>query len=271
MNTQDAYNVLGLPEGALATAVQEKYNELYNDYQIRLTNAPTPNLKKLYQKNIEELNEAMTALNIGQQPANNNELPVSGPVFNATAQTKRQTEYIPQGKGPSIANRPQPQVAKEHNNNLLFIIGFVALVGIAAAAFFGIKASETDKKLVDFAALKAQNDSLLNYKNKFSNAKFVIENNGTAPFTIKAVIIEYLGHNGELVRYFDQQYNIEIQPGANAKLSRVKGDKQEWDGSVISYCCIIIYKNEPVIRAGLWSHQAQKEDGMLHLNMDINE
>jgi RNA-directed DNA polymerase len=35
---------------------------LYNDYQIRLTNAPTASLKRMYQKNLQELKAAVEVL-----------------------------------------------------------------------------------------------------------------------------------------------------------------------------------------------------------------
>jgi len=42
--------------------VRRRYQKLYNDFQIRLTNAPTPSLKKMYQKNIQDLRAAAEAL-----------------------------------------------------------------------------------------------------------------------------------------------------------------------------------------------------------------
>lgn len=42
--------ILNLDESATINEIEARFNELYSDFQIRLTNAPTPNLKKLYQK-----------------------------------------------------------------------------------------------------------------------------------------------------------------------------------------------------------------------------
>ena len=48
--------------------VRKRYQKLYNDFQIRLTNAPTPALKKMYQRNMQDLKVACpeeVALNMG--------------------------------------------------------------------------------------------------------------------------------------------------------------------------------------------------------------
>jgi hypothetical protein len=42
--------------------VRRRYQKLYNDFQVRLTNAPTPALKKMYQKNIQDLRTACDVL-----------------------------------------------------------------------------------------------------------------------------------------------------------------------------------------------------------------
>ena len=47
-----ALAVLTLEPGVSAETIEKRFNELYSDMQIRLTNAPTPNLKKLYQKKL---------------------------------------------------------------------------------------------------------------------------------------------------------------------------------------------------------------------------
>ena len=55
LSKEESLEILSLAEGASVQEIENKYNELYSDFQIRLTNAPTPNLKKLYQKNHQDL------------------------------------------------------------------------------------------------------------------------------------------------------------------------------------------------------------------------
>jgi predicted component of type VI protein secretion system len=62
MNPAEAAEMLGLWPGSPPDEVRKRYQKLYNDFQIRLTNAPTPSLKKMYQKNIQDLRAAAEAL-----------------------------------------------------------------------------------------------------------------------------------------------------------------------------------------------------------------
>ncbi len=45
-----------------AQEIRRQYQRIYNDYQIRLTNAPTASLKRMYQKNLQELKAAVEVL-----------------------------------------------------------------------------------------------------------------------------------------------------------------------------------------------------------------
>src|SRR5438552_4181167 len=88
MTKEEALQLLALPDNPTDEDTKKKYNELYNEYQIRLTNAPTPNLKKLYQKNLQELNEALNFLLLGETSGILKELPSSAPVFGAEPEQK---------------------------------------------------------------------------------------------------------------------------------------------------------------------------------------
>jgi hypothetical protein len=62
MEAAEAAEMLGLWPGSPPAEVRKRYQKMYNDFQIRLTNAPTPSLKKMYQKNIQDLRAAAEAL-----------------------------------------------------------------------------------------------------------------------------------------------------------------------------------------------------------------
>jgi predicted component of type VI protein secretion system len=62
MDPAEAAEMLGLWPGSPPDEVRKRYQKMYNDFQIRLTNAPTPSLKKMYQKNIQDLRAAAEAL-----------------------------------------------------------------------------------------------------------------------------------------------------------------------------------------------------------------
>ena len=57
-----AAELLGIAPGASAPEIRRQYQRIYNDYQIRLTNAPTASLKRMYQKNLQELKAAVEVL-----------------------------------------------------------------------------------------------------------------------------------------------------------------------------------------------------------------
>jgi hypothetical protein len=67
MSEAEAAEILGLWPGSPADEVRRRYQKLYNDFQIRLTNAPTPSLKKMYQKNIQDLRMACDVICPGVQ------------------------------------------------------------------------------------------------------------------------------------------------------------------------------------------------------------
>ena len=62
MNATQAAEILGVVAGALPADVRRQYQRLHNDLQIRMTNTPSPSLKRMYQKNLQELKLACELL-----------------------------------------------------------------------------------------------------------------------------------------------------------------------------------------------------------------
>jgi predicted component of type VI protein secretion system len=58
MSPAEAAELIGLWPGSPPDEVRKRYQKLYNDFQIRLTNAPTPALKKMYQRHMQDLRTA---------------------------------------------------------------------------------------------------------------------------------------------------------------------------------------------------------------------
>ena len=65
MSVAQAAELLGVLPGTPAHEVKRRYHKIYNDYQVRLTNAPTPSLKRLYQRNLQEVQAAAELLSPG--------------------------------------------------------------------------------------------------------------------------------------------------------------------------------------------------------------
>jgi pSer/pThr/pTyr-binding forkhead associated (FHA) protein len=62
MTAAQAAEILGVVAGASAADVRRQYQRLHNDLQIRITNTPSPSLKRMYQKNLQELKAACEVL-----------------------------------------------------------------------------------------------------------------------------------------------------------------------------------------------------------------
>ncbi len=62
MNRADAAAILNIDLAASPEETRRAYQELFTEHQFRLTNAPTPGLKSLYQSRLRELDEARDIL-----------------------------------------------------------------------------------------------------------------------------------------------------------------------------------------------------------------
>ncbi|WP_209332381.1 formylglycine-generating enzyme family protein [Lunatimonas salinarum] len=93
MNEQKALELLDLEPGASASEIRRAYQEIYNELQIRLTNAPTEHQKELYRKRLAAVEDAYIFFG-GESEEDLSELPSMGPV-----------EHLPEGK--VQASKPQ--------------------------------------------------------------------------------------------------------------------------------------------------------------------
>lgn len=83
MNEQKAFELLDLEPGASASEIRRAYQEIYNELQIRLTNAPIEHQKELYRKRLTAVEEAYLFLG-GESEEDLSELPSMGPVETAS-------------------------------------------------------------------------------------------------------------------------------------------------------------------------------------------
>src|SRR5262245_7574920 len=82
MTKSDAASILGLNDDASLADVRRRYQSLHTDYRIRLTNAPTPALKKTYQLKLQEVAEACEALHPGfMTEVTRDDLPSAEPII----------------------------------------------------------------------------------------------------------------------------------------------------------------------------------------------
>ncbi len=62
MSPAQAAELLGVPVHAPAAEVRRQYQKLHNDLHVRMTNTPSPSLRRMYQKNLQELKTACEVL-----------------------------------------------------------------------------------------------------------------------------------------------------------------------------------------------------------------
>ncbi len=75
MTHEEALSKLEIEEGATSSEINAQYQEFYNEFQMRITNAPTEHQRKLYQKKLEELTQAFEILSGDSLESNTQELP----------------------------------------------------------------------------------------------------------------------------------------------------------------------------------------------------
>ena len=75
MTHNEALSKLEIEEGATSSEINTQYQEFYNEFQMRITNAPTEHQRKLYKKKLEELSEAFKVLGGENAESNTQELP----------------------------------------------------------------------------------------------------------------------------------------------------------------------------------------------------
>jgi len=62
MTPAQAAELLGMAVGTPSADVRRQYQKLHNDLQVRMTNTPSPSLKRMYQENLQELKLACEVL-----------------------------------------------------------------------------------------------------------------------------------------------------------------------------------------------------------------
>jgi pSer/pThr/pTyr-binding forkhead associated (FHA) protein len=62
MSPAQAADLLGVAPDTPVAEVRRQYHRLHNDLQIKITNTPSPSLRRMYQKNLQELKTACEVL-----------------------------------------------------------------------------------------------------------------------------------------------------------------------------------------------------------------
>lgn len=130
MTPERAEEILGLHRGADAEAVRARYVELYGEYQVRLTNAPTAALKATYQRQLEELRGAAEIL-VPALAQRNEDLPAATPVMSTNNDRSRPV--------PVLTNAVRTTPLNRRSTRLLVAIGALLLVALGTYGIVKLK------------------------------------------------------------------------------------------------------------------------------------
>lgn len=111
MNRTDAATILGIDASASAEEAKRAYQDLFTEHQVRLTNAPTPALRSLYQARLLELDEARDVFLTPSLSDADSDLPTdqpSIPTYGSGRSTAGQTSAPPSGGQQARTPEPPP-------------------------------------------------------------------------------------------------------------------------------------------------------------------
>lgn len=264
MTKQEALNLFNLYESAGKDEILRRYNELYSDYQMRLTNAPTPNLKKLYQNNLGELEEARNLL-VSTNRSVQTDLPSSSPVLvEAISEKILSTPF--QVSNNNIDNK---QVKKENSKKGNFLTSTVwiilSIILLSSNVLIFILWSDANDLVnKNLEELNLANSEIQKYS-LIKNGKLEIENSGSTVIMIGAVTAVYFNKDNQLQKY-EGGFNTIIRPGSKVSFSMVEGGEMIWDGSAVFYSFTCEAMGQQFQVGG--SLQMDAYDGVLKINLD---
>ncbi|WP_370477059.1 formylglycine-generating enzyme family protein [Tamlana flava] len=132
MTKQEAFEKLELENGASQQDIKQQYQEFYNEFLLRITNAPTTHQKTLYQKKLKQLEEAYSVLTGKSIESMDSEIPWSSP---GETFLKQNIEHAITKAEPETPNEKQPESSKEK------------ITKTKALSLLGLRESFTDSEL----------------------------------------------------------------------------------------------------------------------------
>ncbi len=266
MTKEEAATLLGVSTNAAPNEVRQRYQELYSEYQIRLTNAPTPGLKKAYQKNLQEFQEASQTLCPQSLIDSTQDLPAAQPSLVSEMEVltpSNRSRAV--AKSDAISSAPAPDAMQAGLPKSTMIAAVLGVICLAAASFFGIKWTSATGAL---AKQEEQGALLKQIAPLLQNGKFEVQNQSAMPVTIISLGATYLDDEGKYKTYNSTDYEEdewELRPGQRMKREKVVGTKTVWDGRVIFYAVDLRYKGQGYLLIGAWKNL---EGGVLKIALD---
>jgi hypothetical protein len=281
MTRTDAAALLGVSEQASPDEAARRYRELHNDLQVRLSYAPTPALRKTYQRNLQELQEAVELLAPGTG-ALSPDLPSPTPI-----------QGIDDLRPPAPAGRPplaSGALAQPPAQSGLPASTTRALVGCALLAALVVylllvllaQASRAAQSTQMAAKLQDAQQKAQRLEQTYASLEFGeqlrIKNGSKSPVKITAATITYRDESsGTLKTVHSYNYSRgdndfptwDISPGATITLDSKMQRGLAWNGKVVFYSLTIEYRNlQTLLEAGAWARDIDPFEKSLILNLD---
>ncbi len=259
MNREEAFELFDLYEGASNEDILGKYRELYSDYHLRLTNAPTPNLKRIYTQNLQRLEEAFTLLCPDMEIDESQFLPTDKPM-----QEKIPMPPVSRPENGKSKPTPDPRSRQGENKSFL-VVNLIAILGLVAftiGLFFFIlyfknntKLKEELKRTEDLQNDTLQLSKLLQPFSKSKQGKLVINNDFNETVEIFYLKVYYIDENDSLVIYkCNPKRKIESKKDSKDFQDPVSG----WNGNVLFFSIGFNCIEKPEIRecrSGIWDRE----------------
>jgi hypothetical protein len=274
MTRAEAAELLGVHDTSTPDAILRRYEELHNDFQIRLTNAPTPTLKKTYQRSLQELDAAVDLLVPGRPPAVP-DLPSAEPVgadpgFRPPPRVgPNRADGRPRAADPAAASAGLPR-------STMLALAVAALFAAGAAYLVITRAQLLTQDAAVRRELDRQSGQRARLEATYGSLPFAdtirIRNASKESAKVTALSLTYLDEQGHLKTAHSGTFGYptwEIRPGQSVRLDREVGRGQAWNGPVLFYAMLVEYPGaEPFLKAGTWTADIDAIDKVLVLDLD---
>jgi hypothetical protein len=260
MSKEEAAKLLELAPDAAAGAVNQKYGQMYSEYQIRITNAPTPELRAAFEKRLEELGRAVAVLRGNNDPS---DLPSAHPRTEQrerTPEAGKRTEHTPED--PSL-----PRSAIVAWVVAILMAGLCTLLALRWVAARGAQAAAMKKVAEVEANVRVLTARTMELERVVKNGRFQVCNASSGVLTITSLIVGYFGPKRiEIVNSAYYGYPTwSLAPGARKTFEFVRGQTVVWDGAVAFYALEVSDGNDEYVLSGSW---ADVKGDCLKLSLD---
>jgi len=279
MTKAEAAALLGVGENAPELEVRQKYQSLYNEYQIRLTSAPTPALRQTYQLKLQELLEASTTLYPAFAADRTLDLPLAEPISTAGG---RPTGGRPAAEGVRRAAERQPKPPADPGlPRSTIIASLIAIVFAGAFSFVTLRMATVVRRNADLQAREAKLSAALEALQKQVDSsnrslfadRLKVKNVSSRAARITSAAFVYRDDKGVFQLVLSAEVNDKLQwtvpPGGTVQLDSDIGRGRLWDGPVLAYAFLVEYPGHfPYLYSGVWASDVDRLDKAVTFDLD---